>query len=1266
MNVTKLLKRKRWAQRVGNVKVLAEVVKELGDIYFETERLEEALQEYMEQLELCETLNDKLNCAVAHRMIGEVYVKLGDYEQALVHQNLYLDGAQETENLLEQQRAYATLGRIYFCLAESLPEGNDNKQEALLSSKKAYTKSIRICQKLEDTDIKMEEIMLMRARLLLNLGLILEGQGEQNKGIKLIENAAELCTIHKFHEDLHRTHIALGALYERQGNIELAIEYIDKAINTIDPIMKAEASLTKAEILLRIGKWQEARKILVSLYTSNIQAETIRQQIDKLLRIAVTLCRTEESLDVEVDVKTRQKHYEVLGDAAVAAKAYEKAIDYYREMLACAERTGEDVSAALVSLSRTLRDAGRCAEAVIFARRELELCSTSREMCQSALYLAEILTAANFPDSEIREAYELARSEAKKCDSPQQEATVLKEILEYLVKTEKLDEAEDLKLKLNLLDVKCESDSEDEPETPDIGLDICLEDLSDVEDQLPKNTNSRNNRRLQRGIVVKRNEKGETQLHVACINGNVTNVEKLLEGGHPTNVKDNCGWTPLHEAANHGHIEIAELLLKAGADVNDPGGALCCGVTPLHDAAVCGNFSMMSLLLKHNADASLRTTQGETVLDCLVGWRNRVEDLSPSEQAEYEKLKKKLSVIVPPSSERPDTVSTSSKSAWHELLDEEQEEEYERPKKISAGEDYKRTIANLRNRGGVTAMASRPSETQKITAPLLDSEQLLIDDWLEDDMREESTSRTHYSDNLPNFSKRKSSNSISDQDKNTKRQRLESEDSNDAVSLLDDNSCDSNSSEIVSISNRTKRPGKNRSRQVSLLTAGFTRDSTSRTPSPMTSSTSQHLPQQSSRSVLINLQVSVDHKIFDMKIKLPEQENKTIANITDDIKKKFEDCTGCQVNMNLTTINGDSLSPDATMDSLIANGNTFVLKSQVIDMQIPPIVERYKVVCSTLNIGVQDSMIKCLRICENTSTVRLNPNETLPEELTPFLKSLEYQKPLQVLHLSGITLFHFGDLLNSSLMQLISLQELHMRGCDIDYNCLFQIDKLPLQLKILDLSYNILGSESEGKLYQLLAPLKCLQTLNLCSCELQDLPYAITSNALVNLDVSWNNLGGEGVDKFLQRQMLSLNLSNTLERNKSPVITVLLNNFATSLYTLESLELACCHIQDSDVDNILSKCPNLARLVLNGNSNLTKCSVIAALKHVPTLTYIDISGCTEISDEPEPEVTIQNPEVCTLMISMEPKVQSSWLVLWKDSGIVKSLPYNVAIFKSIL
>ena len=68
-------------------------------------------------------------------------------------------------------------------------------------------------------------------------------------------------------------------------------------------------------------------------------------------------------------------------------------------------------------------------------------------------------------------------------------------------------------------------------------------------------------------MLQKRNEKGETPLHSACIDGRLATVRDLVETrGHPLNVEDNAGWLPLHDACNCGNLEIVRFLVERGAD----------------------------------------------------------------------------------------------------------------------------------------------------------------------------------------------------------------------------------------------------------------------------------------------------------------------------------------------------------------------------------------------------------------------------------------------------------------------------------------------------------------------------------------------------------------------------------------------------------------------------------------------------------------------------------------------------------------------------
>ncbi|XP_008933508.1 PREDICTED: ankyrin repeat domain-containing protein 12-like, partial [Merops nubicus] len=90
----------------------------------------------------------------------------------------------------------------------------------------------------------------------------------------------------------------------------------------------------------------------------------------------------------------------------------------------------------------------------------------------------------------------------------------------------------------------------------------------------------------QKDKVNKRNERGETPLHMAAIRGDVKQVKELISLGANVNVKDFAGWTPLHEACNVGYYDVAKVLIAAGADVNTQG---LDDDTPLHDSASSGH-----------------------------------------------------------------------------------------------------------------------------------------------------------------------------------------------------------------------------------------------------------------------------------------------------------------------------------------------------------------------------------------------------------------------------------------------------------------------------------------------------------------------------------------------------------------------------------------------------------------------------------------------------------------------------------------------------
>lgn len=68
----------------------------------------------MEERQLAESVNERLDVAVGHRNVGECLAELGRFPEALREAEKYLNLAEELEDKKEIQRAYATIGKIWY------------------------------------------------------------------------------------------------------------------------------------------------------------------------------------------------------------------------------------------------------------------------------------------------------------------------------------------------------------------------------------------------------------------------------------------------------------------------------------------------------------------------------------------------------------------------------------------------------------------------------------------------------------------------------------------------------------------------------------------------------------------------------------------------------------------------------------------------------------------------------------------------------------------------------------------------------------------------------------------------------------------------------------------------------------------------------------------------------------------------------------------------------------------------------------------------
>ncbi|KAM3960765.1 tonsoku-like protein [Aphomia sociella] len=668
MEEEKLLRRKKKALNGSNRRTLAEAYNDLATFYYKHNRYSDALDEYKNEAAIIKELGLRMEWGTCNRMIGEMYMLMAEFEKALKYEERHLAVAKELQNQVEEQRAMATLGRIYLLQGQSTNEDEEAKI-SLKAAEKAFMKGLVLCESLNGK-INKHELMDMRARLLLNIGVVQEHLGFLEKAVDCIKKAISICTSHDLYEVLHNCYTTQASLYtNKKKDYSMAMSCLNKALEVAsrleDKVLKScETLSSKADILCKMSDYQSAKQVLLKAWKMKTPDEEERENIESNLKVVAAMCYTEDLL-VSTDPSNHaalKKLCEKLGDGACHLRNYAGAAEYYLKMLdqaVLAGDTGKTLIPIYVSLYQTYKDMGCYNEALYYYAKEYELIKDVPKEAYTTMYnIAESLFLAKKSYEQVEKACLDARNAAREWNKRKYEIRILKNLLKYQEEYDETDKMENTKDELRALGYdnfdNLENSEDDQSsaggcdeDTTHIGDDICLDDLTDLSDNNEEDVTEtkRETRKRGKGFAIKKNMKGETQLHVACISGNKLLVERLIAKGHPVNIRDNAGWMPLHESCIHGHTEIANILINNGANVNDRGGSNCDGITPLYDAASNGHLEVVQLLLEKGALPSLKTDFGETPLRVLQKWRAGTI-LNREEEALYNNICNKINNFV--------------------------------------------------------------------------------------------------------------------------------------------------------------------------------------------------------------------------------------------------------------------------------------------------------------------------------------------------------------------------------------------------------------------------------------------------------------------------------------------------------------------------------------------------------------------------------------------------------------------------------------------
>ena len=104
----------------------------------------------------------------------------------------------------------------------------------------------------------------------------------------------------------------------------------------------------------------------------------------------------------------------------------------------------------------------------------------------------------------------------------------------------------------------------------------------------------------------------DERMSLACQQGRLDTVKKLLESGAHIDYRNKAGNTPLFEACRQGHIDVARYLLDQDANIDAP--TEINSDSALTWACTLGNEAIVELLLERRSDVEHRNKDGCTAL----------------------------------------------------------------------------------------------------------------------------------------------------------------------------------------------------------------------------------------------------------------------------------------------------------------------------------------------------------------------------------------------------------------------------------------------------------------------------------------------------------------------------------------------------------------------------------------------------------------------------------------------------------------------------
>ncbi|XVE86577.1 hypothetical protein DITRI_Ditri18aG0044600 [Diplodiscus trichospermus] len=303
----------RKAKEEGNRQEEARWANVIGDILKNRGEYVEALKWFRIDYDVSNKYLPEKQLLPTCQSLGEVYLRLEHYKDALIYQKKHLDLAKDANDLVEQQRASTQLGRTY----HEMFLKSDDDHYSVQNAKKYFKSAMKLAQALKEKPPNNKSSFLKEyIDAHNNIGMLEMDLDNLDEALEFLTKGLEICDEEEVSEDddgRSRLHHNLGNVYMELRMWDEAREHIEKDIMICKRIGhrqgEAKGYINLGELHYRVQRYDEA----ILCYQKALDLAKSMEDEDSLVaQIDQNIKTVKEAINVMNELKKEEQNLKKL------------------------------------------------------------------------------------------------------------------------------------------------------------------------------------------------------------------------------------------------------------------------------------------------------------------------------------------------------------------------------------------------------------------------------------------------------------------------------------------------------------------------------------------------------------------------------------------------------------------------------------------------------------------------------------------------------------------------------------------------------------------------------------------------------------------------------------------------------------------------------------------------------------------------------------------------------------------------------------------